>query len=122
MVCQDEYGTVIINGLANEIDENPGIRPLQESKTNGRLDNTSPTYIYAYSANYILLIQIISKKYYITEMDLHFVKRMPTMNHFVTYDHTHYVLIGNHLDGPTRAYWYYARLNTTRLAYKRIFS
>lgn len=34
-------------------------------------------------------------------MDLHFV-RMPTMNHL---SHTiiHYVLIGNHLDGPTRA-------------------
>ena len=40
----DEYGTVIINGLANEIDENPD-KTYKNLKTNGRLDNTSPTYL-----------------------------------------------------------------------------
>lgn len=96
----DEYGTVIINGLANEIDENPD-KTYKNLKTNGRLDNTSPTYLCILSKLYLIDPDNI-KKYYITEMDLHFVKNA---NHesFVTYDHTHYVLIGNHLDGPTRA-------------------
>lgn len=96
----DEYGTVIINGLANELDENPD-KTYKNLKTNGRLDNTSPTYLCILSKLYLIDPDNI-KKYYITEMDLHFVKNA---NHesFVTYDHTHYVLIGNHLDGPTRA-------------------
>lgn len=96
----DEYGTVIINGLANEIDENPD-KTYKNLKTNGRLDNTSPTYLCILSKLYLIDPDNI-QKYYITEMDLHFVKNA---NHesFVTYDHTHYVLIGNHLDGPTRA-------------------
>lgn len=59
----------------------------------GSLDNTSPTYLCILSKLYLIDPDNI-KKYYITEMDLHFVKNA---NHesFVTYDHTHYVLIGN---------------------------
>lgn len=95
----DEYGTVIINGLTNEIDESPD-KTYKNLKTNGRLDKSSPAYLCIGSKLYLIDPDNI-KEYYITEMDIHFVENANPVT-FVTYDHTHYVLIGNHLEGPTR--------------------